>query len=304
MRNIRLKLLISAVSILLAYSSNGQGCSDAGFCTLNSFKPNNKDSADEFTNQIKLGISYGSADNSVSTIGNYLEYHRKLNENISFDAKITSLAQNGNGISAFSLSDIYLNSNLKSGKNIMLTAGIKIPFTSGNHQKNNFPLPMDYQSSLGTVDVLIGVGYEIKRIQLVAAIQYPLTQNKNAFISDNYPPTSILHEFQSTNNYKRSGDILLRISYPILLGKTIKLTPAILPIYHLENDKYTDVSGVEKSISGSQGLTLNGNLYFDYEINSRNILQLSIAKPFIVRDARPDGLTRSFIASFEYRVKF
>ena len=72
----------------------------------------------------------------------------------------------------------------------------------------------------------------------------------------------------------------------------------------MTNDKYTDELNVEKEILGSQGLTLNGNIYFDYEVDSKNALQLNLGAPFIVRDSRPDGLTRSFIANLEYRIKF
>ncbi len=57
-------------------------------------------------------------------------------------------------------------------------------------------------------------------------------------------------------------------------------------------------------IDGSQGLTLNGNAFFDYEINKKNALQLNVGAPFVVRDARPDGLTRGLVINFEYRIKF
>ena len=163
---------------------------------------------------------------------------------------------------------------------------------------------MDYQSSLGTFDLIFGIGYEIKKIQFVAAIQLPLSQNDNQFIASNYPNNSKFRSFQSTNKFERSSDILLRVSYPINITSKLKLTPSILPIYHLTNDKYTDQFNVLQTIKGSQGLTLNGNAYLDYEINSKNIIQLNIGIPFIVRDARPDGLARSFVANIEYRIKF
>jgi len=300
----RFKFLIIAVLTLPAYFANGQGCSDAGFCTLNSFKPNNTDSITETKNQFKVGISYGRADHSILIFGNYLEYNRRLNDKFSFDAKITSLSQNGNGISVFGLSDIYLNTNYKISKKIKLTIGPKIPLTNGNKMKDGLSLPMDYQSSLGTLDIIFGVGYEFRKIQFVGALQQPLTQNSNAFIAEDYPLDSKLREFQSTNKFKRSGDVLLRISYPIMLGGKFKITPSILPIYHLANDKYSDTLDVEKSISGSQGLTLNGNAYFDYDINSKNALQLNVGVPFVVRKTRPDGLTRDLIVTLEYRIKF
>ena len=70
------------------------------------------------------------------------------------------------------------------------------------------------------------------------------------------------------------------------------------------NDKFTDVDDVEKEIKGSNGLTLNANLYLNYMINKRNSLELSFGSPLVVRDRRPDGLTRSFVANLEYKISF
>lgn len=281
--------------------SYSQGCSDAGFCTINSFKPN---STEVLNNQFKLGTYFGNADNSISIYGNYLEYNRLLSEKFGLDVKLTTLAQNGNGISAFGLSDIFLNASYKASEKVKLTLGTKIPLSEANKFSNNLPLPIDYQASLGTFDLIFGIGYELKRIQFVAALQQPLTQNNNQFIATNYPINSELRTLQSTNKFERSGDILLRVSYPMNITSKLKLTPSILPIYHLANDKFTDEFNVKKEIIGSKGLTLNGNAYLDYEINSKNIIQLNLGVPFIVRKSRPDGLTRGFIANIEYRIKF
>ena len=300
----KLIFLTFSLLILLTNFSFGQGCSDAGFCTINSFKPNSSDSIKALNSQFKIGAFFGKADNSISVYGNYLEYNRQLNEKFGLDLKLTTLAQNGNNISVFGLSDVFVNANYKASEKLKITLGAKIPLSNANKSLENLPLPMDYQASLGTFDLIFGIGYEIKKIQLVAAIQQPLTQNDNQFIANDYPANSKLRAFQTTNKYKRSGDVLLRVSYPVSLNPKLKLTPSILPIYHLANDKYTDEFNVEKEIIGSQGLTLNGTVYLDYEINHRNILQLNIGMPFVVRDVRPDGLTRSFIANLEYRIKF
>ena len=296
--------LTFSLLILLTNYSFGQGCSDAGFCTINSFKPNSGDSIKAIKNQFKIGAFFGNADNSISVYGNYLEYNRQLNDRFGVALKLTTLAQNGNDISAFGLSDVFLNANYKASEKLKLTLGTKIPLSNAGKSLNNLPLPMDYQASLGTFDLIFGIGYEIKKVQLVAAIQQPLTQNNNQFFADIYPVNSKLRSFQTTNEFRRSGDVLLRVSYPISLIKKLKLTPSILPIYHLANDKYTDEFNVEKEIRGSQGLTLNGNIYLDYEINRKNIIQINMGMPFVSRKSRPDGLTRSFIANFEYSIKF
>ncbi len=305
MRKLRTKfIIVASLLILFSYYATAQGCSDAGFCTIDSFKPNSEDGVALIKNQFKIGFSFGGADYETTVFGNYIEYNRTLSDKFGIDVKLTSLGQNGNDIAAFGLSDIYLNANYKISDKLKFSAGAKVPLTNGNKMENEISLPMDYQASLGTFDMILGVGFKIKDIQLIAALQQPLSQNSNQFVAENYPIDSPLRDFQTTHKFKRSGDVLLRASYPIELGDKFKITPSLLPIYHLTNDQYTDGLGVENEIVGSQGLTLNGNAYFDYAINQKSDLQLSIAMPFIIRDARPDGLTRSFVANLEYRFKF
>ena len=285
-------------------NSFGQGCSDAGFCTIDGFKPFTGNNVDMTSHQIKIGFFYGNADHTISVYGNYLEYNRQVNNKLGIDLKLSSLIQKGNNISSSGISDVFINGNYKVSENLKITLGSKIPLSNADKTNKTLPLPMDYQSSLGTLDLIFGIGYAIKSLHLVAAMQQPLTQNSNQFIASNYPLNSELRTFQSTHTFKRSGDVLLRASYPISVTPKFKLTPSILPIYHLKDDQFVDELNVEKEIQGSQGLTLNGNIYLDYEINSRNILQINFGTPFIFRDSRPDGLTRKFIGNLEYRIKF
>jgi hypothetical protein len=70
------------------------------------------------------------------------------------------------------------------------------------------------------------------------------------------------------------------------------------------NDKYTDKNGITNEINGSEGLTLNINAIFTYQINSRNQFALNLAAPLVVRNSRPDGLTRSFLSNFQYSFNF
>lgn len=294
---------------------NAQGCSDAGFCTIDGLKPEYSDSVfGSYTegethmfipkNQIKIGVSTGKADHSILVFGNYIEYSRQFSEKFGMNAKISSLSQQGNEISTFSLSDIFLSGHYQIASKTKATLGVKFPLTDGNQKENNLSLPMDYQASLGTTDLILGLGYQLENWQLTMAMQQPISQNKNQFISEKEPDNSRLKEFQSTNQFKRSGDVLLRVSYPIKMGEKFQITPSILPIYHLANDRYTNISGKEVEIKGSQGLTLNANAYFDYNINAENALQFSLGLPLVVRESRPDGLTRSFVANLEYKFRF
>lgn len=298
-----LKIFCTFLLILSIQFSFAQGCSDAGFCTISSLKPSDKDSVHTKLNQLKVGSFVGSANHPILVYGAYLEYNRQLNSKFGADIKLSSLAQKGNGISVYGLSDLFVNVNFAATPSLSLTLGTKIPLSGANRTLDGLPLPMDYQSSLGTFDLIFGIGYQIKKFQLVAAIQQPITQNKNTFFPFLYPESSPLNSFQSTNQFERSGDVLLRFSYPIEVLKRVVVTPSILPIYHLSRDRYTD-GVLVKEIEGSQGLTLNGNLYIDCTLDEKSSLQLNAGIPFLFREARPDGLTRSFIVTLEYRVKF
>ena len=297
---------IFAVTLFVLSSMiiTGQGCSDAGFCTVESFAPHSHEDLEKDNNRFKAGISVGAADYDINVFGTYLEYSRFFSDKFSLDAKLTTLSQSGNDISTFGLSDIFVNGNYKLGLRGIFTLGAKIPLSDASKMQDGLPLPMDYQSSLGTFDLVAGFGYTFGRLQLVAAIQQPLTQNNNEFLAEEYPIDSRLRDFQSTNQFQRSGDVLLRASYPFGIGQKLKVIPSLLPIYHLANDKFTDIDGIEQEIEGSEGLTLNWNIYLDYPIKDNQSFQLILGAPFIVRDARPDGLTRSFIASIDYRINF
>lgn len=297
------KYLILILFISTFQISFTQGCSDAGFCTISSLKPSENDSIHANMNQLKVGSFFGNADNSILVYGGYLEYNRQLNGKFGADIKLSSLVQNGNDISVFGLSDLFVNVNYAPTPLLSLTLGTKIPLSGAGRTLDGLPLPMDYQSSLGTFDLIFGIGYQINKFQLVAAIQQPLTQNKNTFSHLLYPESSPLNTFQSTNQFERSGDVLLRFSYPIEVLKNVMLTPSLLPIYHLSEDRYFDGFAM-RQIEGSQGLTLNGNLYIDWDLDEKSSLQLNAGMPFLFREARPDGLTRSFIATLEYKIKF
>ena len=116
-----------------ANHSFAQGCSDAGFCTINSFKPNNADSIGAMKNQFKIGAFYGQADYSISVYGSYLEYNRQVSKKLGLDARFTTLAQNGNGISTFGVSDFFINANYKLNKKLKFTLGMKIPLSNAKN---------------------------------------------------------------------------------------------------------------------------------------------------------------------------
>jgi len=295
------KYLIAIFFVILSYTVRGQGCSDAGFCTLESFKPRVDTTTVRW--RLKIGANAGAADHAINVFGGYVELNKRFSKSVSADVKLTALSQSGNGVSAFGLSDLFLNTKYQVA-DLALTVGTKLPLADGNKMIDNLGLPMDYQSSLGTFDLILGASYTFRKLQFNWAYQQPLTQNKNTFLADEYPPDSPLTTFQSTNQFQRKADMLIRVSYPVRMAKNLMLTPSLLPIYHMGNDQFVNALGEDQVIKDSKGLTLNANLYADLIINNSSAIQVSAAVPLIVREARPDGLTRSFVINVEYAIKF
>lgn len=294
-----LSIAFTVIILFSAYNnSNAQGCSDGGACSF-TMAGHNEEKA-SFNHQFSFGIGYGLADNDINTISNYFEYSLLSIDDFKFGIKLTSLVQDGKEASEFGLSDIILNSSYSINDNVSSFIGLKIPLNNSDKEKYGVDLPMDYQSSLGTFDIIFGGVYSIDNFGFSLAAQIPLTDNDNMFFTYDLHP---LAPYINTNKFIRKPDILFRASYLINISEEITFTPSILPIYHLGNDTYRDLSNVKREIEGSSGLTLNTNFVFDYKFNTNNSLQLNIAFPLKVRDKRPDGLTRSFISNLAYTTR-
>jgi hypothetical protein len=111
-------------------------------------------------------------------------------------------------------------------------------------------------------------------------------------------------KYWPTNEFSRKGDIVGRVSYNFKTRERVSIRPSLLGIYHEANDTYLDNNKIRRAIFNSRGLTLNANVFVDYRLNKGSGFEFSLGTPFVIRDQRPDGLTRSFVASLEYQFSF
>jgi hypothetical protein len=304
-----LKFSIKSISaftifVVISYAGIAQGCSDAGFCSLKYHDAAGKNNK----NSISIGNTSGAADGNTFVNGTYATYSRQLSDKIYWDTKITANYASGKLANNFNIGDIFSSFTVKAytsktnTQSLKFLAGLKIPLTAANDKAGSKPLPLAYQSSLGTYDVLVGANFNSNKWEFTNAWQLPVTkQNKNTFIKE----YSVSNDFPSTNKFERKGDVLLRAAYNIKkLAKNISLKPNILAIYHLGEDSYENIYSMRTNLVGSKGLTLNANLIGNYAINKSSSIELSVAAPFLVRDVRADGLTRKFTAGIEYKFSF
>lgn len=288
-----------------------QGCSDAGVCTIHSIK-NNAEAHEPRKgklNDLTIGFGYGIGERSINNYNSYLEYTRSLGQRTSVTGKLGYSFISGELASSSGFSDLFISANhgfdLKKKWQKSFVIGFKLPLDAADIVEKGIHLPMPYQASLGTIDLVLALNYNRKDFGATLAWQQPLkSQNGNQFLASYYPMEHLAPFYLPSNQFKRKGDLVGRISYRIKAGEVFSIRPSLLGIYHLANDSYADESGNRRPIYQSTGLTLNGNLFIDYRLKSGNGFEFSLGTPFVVREQRPDGLTRKFVASLEYQFSF
>ena len=297
------RLFIFFFIVLIGDFSFAQGCSDAGICSVGSgFNSDEK----ELKNNVEIAAIFGTGDADLTYISPYIAYTRKFNEKFSLSSKVTFSSANGDLGTSTSFGDAFLigNYTFKEIKNKQwsVLAGWKFPFTNSNRKVNENALPLDYQSSLGTVDLFLGTNLKYKKWDFNAVIQIPVfNNNKNSYFDE----LSVLDDFPTTNLFERKSDALFRTTYTVKpTNSKFTFKPNVLFIYHLGEDTFENQLNQRETIEGSGGLTINGNLLTVYQLNKRNSIELSLAAPFLVREIRPDGLTRGFVAGVNYRILF
>ncbi|MGV1012210.1 MAG: hypothetical protein ACOYBS_07145 [Flavobacterium sp.] len=297
------KIVIISTFVLFSNFIFAQGCSDAGICTINhAFQTDEK----ELKNIVEVATIFGAGETDVTYISPYISYTRKFNEKFAVTTKVTFSSANGNLGTSADFGDAFIIGNYtfkeKNNKKWSALAGWKIPFTNSNRKINDLSIPLEYQSSLGTLDLFLGTNLKYKKWDFNTTVQIPISNNnKNSYFKE----FSNSSDFPTTNLFQRKSDALVRATYSIKT-KNEKFTfkPNVLFIYHLGEDTYQNVFGNRKNIKGSDGLTINGNLITTYNFNKKNSLELSLATPFLIRDIRPDGLTRKFVAGLIYKISF
>jgi hypothetical protein len=296
-------ILLSGIS-LRAFS---QGCSDAGFCSVGALK--NTSLFEQPKHQLDLGLNFGYGEQKTLTYNPYVQYGIRLSNRFQIQGKLTATYATGFLGTNTNIGDLYGIATYTAQKNsvndISLIGGIKIPLTTANDRSSNgLALPLDYQSSLGTYDLIAGINYVLlNHLEADAGIQLPVIQeNHNTFFPDDYNETRIKY-FPPTNQLHRQPDVLFRLGYYINLSHSIILKPNLLAIYRIGSDTYTNRSGASSILSGTGGLTLNEGVNLTKQFKNHNQLEIIYAAPSVSK-VTDDGLIREWVLNVQYTFAF
>lgn len=296
-----LLLILAALPVKLA----AQGCSDAGICT----SPGQtdvpaEDSADSLRrNMLGVTASWGLGEQAVAVFQVIPEAEFFLGANIRFQLKVPYSYATGNLGKAQGIGDIITGFSWTKAirKNALLRFSVltKLPAGKTDRSSGLLPLPMPYQPGLGTTDLIGAVAYNYKSWSFSGAYQHVLRHaNNNAFLHNAWPLNEDAMLYFESARLKRGNDVLLRAAKNFTRNR-FTITPGMLLLYRLQED---EVNGA--SVNGAGGITLNATASIMCRMPGNSSLALLAGSPLVVRDVRPDGLTRALVLNLTYNYPF
>ena len=321
-----------AIPLILSLCAhvNGQGCSDAGVCTAGPigqlWVASDSTSLDEARHYARLQYSYAIGEQDVVIMQVQPELNIGFTERFALQLKVPYVMASGNlgensgvGDVIFTASYAFIQTR---HRNLTAIVGLRLPTGKTSPQPleqtsfgpNFKPLPMPYQPGLGTLDLLFGGQYRHKRWTTALAYQHVLSQeNENLFYHEPWDGDPDAIKYFESVYLERANDAVVRLQYALPIGR-LSIQPGLLAIYHLGLDSRLEPDGISipefpvplirRDIEGSDGLTLNITGDARYRLNDNWSLEAAFGTPVIVREVRPDGLTRHFVTSVGLRYAF
>ncbi len=231
----------------------------------------------------------------------------------SFQVKLPFQAVQGRLANTSGIGDISLcfTRNIFSSEkfDVSVSFGSKIPTNRSDKEENNLPLPMYYQTSLGTFDAIAGISVVNQKWLFATGIQVPLNENNNQFLwgpwwNNSDEDSVYIRKYAKANQLKRGIDVMLRIERNFRFSR-LNFSVGLLPIYRITNDEIEDPTvGGKTKPDGAKGLALSAIGTVGYSFNVKSGVKLLVGHKIIQRDENPDGLTRHLVSSVTYFYRF
>ena len=290
-------LLIALYIILQSFLLKGQGCSDAGACSIQTFDFEDNLSSSQrkislsFDQNVALGEKFIFI--SQSTLG--VQY--SISSNTRIEIRIPFIFTYGNLGYTSGIGDMILSvsQDFFRDKKFQISGviGGRLKTNNSNFSFDNQPLPMAYQTSLGTYDIILGSQYTRVKWNLYIAYQHPFGRNESEYLVPEYETNPDKQYFESAY-LKRGDDLYLRAQYNISLKKYNSIKFNLLTIYRIQK---SDIIKNNENIilESSNGLTVNPGIIYSKQLKNNRELSFLFAFPIIDRAYRADGLTRNIV---------
>lgn len=312
-----IKWLITLLFLSFCLQTFGQGCSDAGFCTMGAMKPDQPYNKKVPIKLRSMEVSFYRGTTTLTPIiyvAN-IDASFSVGKKNSFQVKLPYQAVTGRLANTSSIGDISLciTRNIYTSDRFDLNVSLGGKIRSNKSDKTSdegYPLPMYYQTSLGTYDFITGVSLISKKWLFATGIQHPFNENDNQFLWGRWPPGSedpvYIKKYAKANQLKRGTDVMLRVERNFRFSR-LNFSVGLLPIYRITNDKILDptIDPVNHTKpKDAKGLALSTIATVGYNFNVKSGIKLLIGRKLVQRDNNPDGLTRELVTTCSYFYRF
>lgn len=291
----------------------GQGCSDAGFCTMGAMKPDQPfNKKIEFKlRSMELSFYRGTTTLTPIVYVATADMSFSINRKTSLQVKLPYQVVQGRLAETQSLGDISvcMTRSIYSSEDadVNFSIGGKIPTNNSDLSEDDRPLPMYYQTSLGTYDAITGISYITRNWLFATGIQIPLNRNDNKFLwgawNSSEEDPEYIKKYSKSKELKRGTDVMIRIERNFRFSR-LNFTLGLLPIYRITNDEITNPLGQREKPEGAKGLAMSGIFTTGYSFNVHSGIRLLLGHKIVQRENNPDGLTRHFVSTFSYYHRF
>lgn len=326
--------LTSLLFLAAAATVRGQGCSDAGVCSAGPIgQPylwqDSTSTIVDYRHYTKVPYSYAVGEQGVTVMQVQPELNIGFTQRLAMQVKVPLVSASGELGTNSGMGDVITTGSYafvnQEERKLLGTVGLRLPTGRTNAISSKGPqnvitpldlrsyaLPMPYQTGLGTLDLLVGVQYRYKRWTGALAYQHVLDHGNDNQFSHHawFNDPAVLDYFESTM-LERGNDLVARAQYTYGCGR-LTLQPGLLGIYRLtEDSKLVPTTNLSEgpgmtrmTIAGSSGLTINATVDLRYKLTERWAVEAMFGTPLVVREVRPDGLTRTLVTGFGLRYRF
>ena len=244
----------------------GQGCSDAGLCSIGGLESLqnriSKTSIISFAHNIGMGEHFERGERK--TIINSFIVGGKvfLRQGTMVDMKLPYTVVTGDLATTSGIGDISISVSQQlhssQDQSLLLTLGTRLKTNNANRTKNGRPLPMPFQTSLGTNDLLLGLTANRRDWQFSIGYQHPFGRNKNAFLKSAWPDDQEAQEYFESSGLKRGDDLAIRVEKRFEKQR-FDLFVGMLGLYRIEKDEIIkEDSEIKLSRSSAPTINING----------------------------------------------
>ena len=297
------QILLSIILFLSMFELNAQGCSDAGGCSVGSMSFLESPHKTKINVAIEQTFGLGEKFTLIGQTTAIIQY--RLFSTTQLELRSPYIFAVGNLGSTAGVGDMIFSvtQNLfatqTQGSSLLM--GVRLKSNNANFTYHDAPLPMAYQTSLGSNDFLTGLFYYWQKWDFYIAYQHAFNRNKNQYIH----PTNESDEkrlYYESAGLKRGDDLYFRVQHTFSLKHNknqIKAT--LLNIYRLQQDQIIK-NDENIYLDDSKGLTLNVGVTLLQKLKNNKTLEWSLSFPVIDRKYRADGLTRNLVFSTKIRL--